>query len=174
MTVKPAADLLADLSAPYTEAKYTDFVQSRGGGYEVYPVDTDNAPYTVTTSRSKFTGLLAATTSRNFPDGGVYNVATQKFTPEHVDAMYMLRLDISCQSATNGNNALIIELDIGGAAGVVATRTILTRTNVAFSTNQSFPIFCGSTFLANGGEFYVRTTDANFSITNGALVVFRL
>lgn len=174
MTIKPAADLLADLTTPYTAGKYTDMVQSRGGGYQVYPVDTDNAPYTVTTTRAKFSGLAAKTISRNFPDGDVYNTSTQKFTPEHVDAAYMLRIDITCQSATNGANALVIELDIGGAQGVILTHTILTRTNDVIKTSIGLPIFSGSTFLANGGEFYVTASDANFTITDGTLVVIRL
>ena len=175
MSAKSSAEILADIAAPYTESKLTDALRSVVTSYEYHPIVSGSLPITATTSRTKFTALDSPTVSRGvFTDVDIYNTSTQKITPEFVGAAYLLRIDITAASTTNSNNDLLIELDIGGAAGVIASRSIYRRSSASFSTNAAFPVFCEATFVANGGEFYITASTADFTITGGGLAIFRL
>lgn len=72
---------------------------------------------------------------------------------------YNIRIDFKVENYSGSAPYLEIELDIGGAIGVIASKTIrLLKSGAEQSILMALPVFAGSTFLANGGEIYVTYT----------------
>lgn len=95
----------------------------------------------------------------------VWDVVGNKITPEKINDFYTVRLDIKGWSDLAQSNFFDIEMDIGGALGVVAADTglFIKGNAVPQSFNFSSQFFVGSTFLANGAEIYVTPDqDASF------------
>lgn len=95
----------------------------------------------------------------------VWDTATSKIIPECLDDFYTVRLDIKGWSDIAQSNYFDIEMDIGGALGVVAADTGLfikgATTIQAFNFSSQF--FVGTTFLTNGGTIYlIPDDDASF------------
>lgn len=72
---------------------------------------------------------------------------------------YNIRLDFQAENYSGSTPYLTIELDIGGAPGVIVSRTVqLIKGGANQRILTAFPVFAGSTFLANGGKFYLTYT----------------
>ena len=73
------------------------------------------------------------------------------------------------------NGDIEIQLDIGGTFGVIQTvpRALKKPAGVLELISESFPVYVGPTFFANGGALYL-TTSVPTTISMVALLVFPL
>ena len=86
----------------------------------------------------------------------LWNVATNKIEPIAVFDTYSLRLGFAAQNYSGSAPYILMELDIGGALQVIWNRTYpLLKAGAEQFVEAAFPIFAGSTFIANGGELYL-------------------
>ena len=101
-------------------------------------------------------GLGSATHAGQIQDMAVPWVS-DKLTVE-LDCSYNVRVTFKGQIASGaGGEHFTIELDIGGAIGVTwsATSVFPKGANEPHGFEFSIPLFARSTFVANGGTFYI-------------------
>lgn len=129
------------------------------------PGDRQQLVFPATTSN----GLLAASpfAGHVFWDGSAVR-------PRKAGDTMILRLDLT-SSAFVANGDIEIQLDIGGSFGVIQTvpRALKKPAGVLEKISESFPVFVGATFVANGGALYL-TTSVPTTISMVALLVFPL
>ena len=159
-----------------------EFIRIQGWQQIADTATTVGAPsQTISTGvRTLLTNDGGATNIKKLPsDVGVSNtlwdLATNTITPIAVFDTYNLRLGFKVQDYAGTTPDLKVELDIGGAQGVILSRTIpLLKGGAEQSITLSFPVFTGSTFLANGGSIYVTFTGTGTcKIFGNTLVVVR-
>lgn len=86
----------------------------------------------------------------------LWNDTTNAIAPIAEFDTYSIRLGFAVQGYAGSTPQMLIELDIGGALGTIWERSlsIIKGGNEQF-ISPSFSIYAGSTFLANGGKFYL-------------------
>ncbi len=93
-----------------------------------------------------------------------------------LDCSYSVRLTFKGEIATGASGEHFdIELDIGGAIGVTwsATSVFPKGANEPHGFEFSIPLFARSTFVANGGTFYV-TPSVNMDLWDARVLVGRV
>lgn len=92
---------------------------------------------------------------------------------------YELRLDLPVTAESGSPTELTIELDIqagstyGGAIKIVE-RFAGTGRSTPYNISVGFPVFCGATFFANGGQFWVYSDTGTVTVTNPGIVIARI
>ena len=139
---------------------------------------TEASPRAITSAtRAKITinGSGSATDTSNLPVGvDLWDTVNNIVTPEAEQDALMVRLTYKCSTA--GTNAYVThDLDIGGALGVILeeNRRIFKESEATNRMVISWPVFCGSTFFANGGELYV-TPSADIEAWDFAVSITRM
>ena len=92
-----------------------------------------------------------------------------------LDCTYQVRLTFEAETAAGGTgNHFTVDMDIGGAIGVIwaGTEMLAKGAGVEHSYTFSIPSFAGTTFVANGGTLYI-TPSVNLDIWNVAVFVVR-
>jgi len=92
-----------------------------------------------------------------------------------LDCTYQVRLTFNAQiSSGAGGEHLTVDMDIGGAIGVIwaGTETLAKGANEPHSYTFSIPSFAGTTFVANGGQLNI-TPSVDMDIWNVAVFVVR-
>ena len=129
------------------------------------PGDRQQLAFSASTSN----GLLAASpfAGHVFWDGSVVR-------PRKSGDTMLLRLDLTSSSFV-ANGDIEIQLDIGGSFGVIQTvqRALKKPAGVLEQISESFPVFVGQTFLANGASLLL-TASVPTAVSMVALVVFPL
>jgi hypothetical protein len=113
--------------------------------------------------RTKLTndGILRNIVSPNgYPP--IWNTTTNKITPLAEHDFYTFRLDMKGWSDIASTNHFDIEINIGGAVGVLTADTAIFIKGATTEQNFNFSshLFVGSTFIANGGEIYITPESA--------------
>jgi hypothetical protein len=86
----------------------------------------------------------------------MWNVTTNKHVPIAAFDMYDIRTSFVAESYAGTNPYILCELDIGGSIGVIFSQIIpLLKGGTAQPCSFSFPVFTGTTYLANGGTIYL-------------------
>lgn len=86
----------------------------------------------------------------------LWNTSTNKHQPIAAFDIYHLRMSFIAENYAGSTPYLDIELDIGGSVGTIFSRGVaLRKGGAAQSISLAFPVFSGSTYLANGGELYL-------------------
>jgi len=104
--------------------------------------------------------------------------STSKITPQAAEEAYTVRIDFVIQPAQT-NAIVTLTVDIGsdplGASSIpVVTRTYgLAKGTTAQPQSIGFPIFCRSTFLANGGTITIEC-DKNASVYSKGITIARI
>jgi len=89
----------------------------------------------------------------------LWNVSTNKHMPVAAFDLYHLRLSFTIEDYSGTDPYIDVELDIGGSVGTIFARDItLRKGGAAQKVSLAFPVFSGTTYLANGGEFYITYT----------------
>jgi hypothetical protein len=128
------------------------------------------------TTRTKITlnSSGGASTNAYVADGDsdYYNISTGKIMPTAAGDAYDVRLIFSCDVAGSGVAYVDADLDIGGAIGIVAqeTKVVSKGSSVENKILLSWPIFCLSTFVSNGGEIYL-TPDTNMDFWDFSILI---
>lgn len=149
---------------PVQVLKYTGWVFYADATY------TSAAPRTINNTRAQVTidGLRADTDTTQEPADAVnpiWDTTNNKIAPIALDDAYSLRFSFVAEMVKN--SYFSIELDIGdgsiidiGGESKIYPRTTDEPTRFSFDV----PIFCKSTFLANGGKIYIDNTDDGSSM----------
>ena len=97
-----------------------------------------------------------------------------RIQPRKVGDTAIVRLDLTSTAFVAGGN-LVIEVDIGGAFGVIRTvpRMFNKPAGQAEQLSEAFPVYMGPTFEANGGALYL-TASVPTEISLVGLVIFPL
>lgn len=143
----------------------------RGFGNYQDSRDTVGAPAQVITNGDANKQLLLcdgvkATIERLSSDATqpYFDVVTNKHQPVSSFDTYHVRVTFFVENYAGTDPFLLFELDIGGTVGVIFSETKpLIKGGAQQGVTFSFPVFTGSTYLANGGEFYV-TYDGTGSV----------
>jgi hypothetical protein len=166
ITAQDMRDLIVSLSA------------NSGSGWAHYADSTytSGSPLTIASGvRTKLTndGADGASDS-TYAEEDWWDTATDKVVSTKDGAMFDLRVNFKAAYASGTNVAVAGDLDIGGAVGIVINDTKLF--NKGSGTAQSFvfsiPYFTGSTFVANGGDFYLTPTSA-ITVWDISISIFR-
>ena len=86
----------------------------------------------------------------------LWNVTTNKHIPIAQNDVYDIRTSFVAENYAGTAPYVLCELDIGGGLGVVFSQLIpLIKGGVAQPCSFSFPVYAGSTYIANGGTIYL-------------------
>ena len=91
--------------------------------------------------------------------GHLWDKVANKIVPIAVFDTYNIRIGFKAENYAGTGPDIKIELDIGGGLGTIVSTTLpLLRSGAQQSCLVAFPVFAGSTFLANGGSIYLTYT----------------
>lgn len=99
-----------------------------------------------------------------------------KMTPIGDGDAYDIRLDFMVESKTSNPSYATMILDIGGGATPtipIVQRRFETLRSTPFSISMGFPIFTASTFLANGGQFFIEVESGTITVSSRAILIKR-
>lgn len=144
----------------------------------------DNAAaQTVTTADTKITinGLGSATNETNLPwdirgVGSLWDSTSNLITPIRNGDSYGFRFDFTIDSKSGSPTSAEFILDIGGGAtptNPIVRREIALSATPPASYSVGFDIFTGATFIANGGQIFLKTTSGSIDISSPAILLTR-
>jgi hypothetical protein len=152
--------------------------QFTGKGWAVY-ADTQynvGSPLVVANTRTKITcNGLGASNSDQMPVGVAefWDTVTSKMIPENIGDAYDIRVQFKgkCSSVSAHFD---FELDIGAPNNIIFARTLsaVKGANTEVRYSVGVPVFSLATFVANGGEFYVDTTDDGTTLSLYDIQIF--
>lgn len=120
-------------------------------------------------ARTKVTidGLGSTTTKDHLPAEvtDFWDTTNNVITAVSEGDAYDLRISFVAES-TAANDWFDIELDIGGAVGVIANRTETFPKGIGVAHNfmWSLPVYVGGTFVSNGASIYINTSDSGDTV----------
>lgn len=101
-------------------------------------------------------GTLITTKSPSDLTAALWNVSTNLHQPIAVNDIYHIRINFTAQNYGGATPYIEMELDIGGAIGVIHSDSkALRKGGAAQGLSFSFPVYTGATYLANGGKIYL-------------------
>ena len=106
---------------------------------------------------------------------------SDKITPIELGDSYNVRLDIEVTATTSNPTRFDVSLDIGttpdgtGGAGsiLIVERSTTLKTGTPQKYSLGFPIFCLSTFLSNGGTFWISVNSGTMTVAGRGIVLVR-
>jgi len=151
-----------------------------GPGWGQYG-DLSSGDQTFTTTRAKLQldGLATTTEETHLPfeirgTGSLWDGTLDKITPIAAFDSYNLRIDIPITAEAASPTDVIIELDIGGAVGTIVTRYASTGKGTPYTISVGFPVYAGTTFLANGATIYISTDTGTVTALNPTILIQRV
>ena len=169
----------------FTE-NYDDILEIQGVHGWGYYKDAGTTPATlsITTTASKIqidgAGANSETSYLPLPirgSGDLWDVTNDKITPILEGDSYTLRVDLTITAKTGGAGTIYLQLDIGGGAAptiIIAEEDIAIAKTVPFSLSIPLPIFCLSTFVANGGQLFLTSDTGTVTISDRAISIYRI
>lgn len=86
----------------------------------------------------------------------LWNTTTNLHQPISENDIYHIRVNFFAENYAGPTPYMDVELDIGGAIGVIyADSRALRKGGAAQALSFTFPVFSGATYLANGGKVYL-------------------
>lgn len=155
----------------------SDLAQTTGWVQITDSTYTSGSPQAITAStRTKLDINVDSVIESQAPFGTTaetfYNSTSKKIFGESSGDSYIFRLQMTVDPATT-NGAMDLELDIGGAQGVIFERTTtFPKGSAPFQYTTSNLYYTLGTFQANGGDLYVTPT-VNVDIYDISLVITR-
>lgn len=150
----------------------TGWAQYSGSNY------TSGSPLVINSGNTSVLANNGVTSTINtqLPTGvtAFVNTSNGKITPQNDGDFYVV--DIRFKATSSAVDGVIdIGIDIGGAMGVIREHTVSLRKGIGVEQRValSFPVFSGSTFVANGGEVKVTSIAGNTSVYDVTFVVSR-
>lgn len=171
ITPQELRDIVADVIAS------VDY--SAGWGFYV---DGETAPatQTFTSTRSKLQIDGAGTGNTDYlpieirGTADLWDTTNDKITPVREGDSYSVRIDFVVTGETGNPNDIVLELDIGGAIGVIVNTYVTAGKTTPYVISVGFPIFCLSTFTANGADIYVSTDTGTITVGRRQISIHRL
>lgn len=143
-------------------------------GWEFHKDNAAAQTFNTTTSQLSIDGLGSSSTNTYAPfairgtSNNLWDTTTDSITPIQEGDAYDLRLDLPVTGKTGSPTELTLELDIGGTGSptiVIVERVITTSKTPPYTVSVAFPVFCGSTFVANGGDIFLTADTGSVEIT---------
>ena len=107
----------------------------------------------------------------------LYDSVTQKVTPETSGDAYMIRIAFTAFTSSPSGLA-VIEVDIGGAQGIILERSFTFPKGTGLSNATQFSstnlVYTLGTFVANGGDIKIRSETGDTSIYDVSYVIDRV
>lgn len=111
----------------------------------------------------------------------LWDTTNDKITPIGIGDSYDVRLDLEITGKTGSPTILDLVLDIGatpdgtGGAGsiLIVNRIVGTAKTAPYKVSVGFPIFSLSTFVTNGGSFWLSTDTGTVTITGRSVFIKR-
>jgi hypothetical protein len=146
---------------------------------KVYP--TTSQSITSTAAKLECDGAGATSTSVYLPpeirgSGELWDTTNDKITPVAVGDSYNVRVQMNIAAKTGSPTELTFQLDIGGTGSpstVIMERYISLSKTPPYLVSVSFPIFCLSTFVTNGGTIFVATDSNSIDVDQVQLFIDR-
>ena len=138
-------------------------VYESGGGYAVFFDETyTNASPLLIDTTPQTLKIDAASSILSYAGPGAANwwdETTNRFRPDVIGSSFDFRVNFLARPLV-ANRDIRLELDIGGALGVIwgADRTLSRQAGVAVNKAFDSIIYCLDTFVANGGRFLISAT----------------
>jgi hypothetical protein len=163
---------------------------SASGDWKYLPVGWGNyqdggSAQTITTADTLLQndGAGSATSEAYLPreirgTSSLWDTTNDKILPINLGDSYMVRVDLPITAESGSPTEVILQLDIGGS-GSTATVPIITTymdtgRTTPYTLKASFPVFCGSTFVANKGQIYLNTDSGTITVTNPQVFITML
>jgi len=106
----------------------------------------------------------------------LWNRTTSRLDPIAEGDCYDIRLNVTVTGTTGTPEVLTCQLDIGSTSAptdVVAESSVYVGRTEPYVISFSFPIFCLSTFVANGGQFFLSTKTGTITVADRSLLIIR-
>lgn len=111
----------------------------------------------------------------------LWDTTNNKITPIGLGDSYDVRLDLEITGKSGSPTIIDLVLDIGaspdgtGGTGsiLIVNRIISTSKSTPYSISVGFPIFSLSTFVSNGGSFWLSTDTGTVTIGSRAIFIKR-
>ena len=137
---------------------------------------TSGSPKTYAADTRTLFEIHADTTNSDYSptgDASWWDGVNYIFQPTVLGAYYEIRLNMIIDNFT-ADRDIKIELDIGGSVGVVYAKNIrLSKVTAAQEESVVIPVYTLSTFIANGGKFYITPSGTSVDIHDVTLVIFK-
>lgn len=131
---------------------------------------TEGSPLVIASARGKLTcdGLGSGTYKAEAPDGVAefFNTTTNKILGINVGDACDIRIDFKAKCSTV-SAYFDLELDIGGAQGIITARTLSSSKGAGNEQrySPSFGYYTLATFVANGGDIYIDSSEDGTTVS---------
>lgn len=108
--------------------------------------------------------------------GSLWDSTNDLITPITVGDSYDIRLDLPVTATATSPSYLFWTLDIGGGTSItnaIASGTLVIAKTAPFTLSIAVPIFCLSTFVTNGGQFFLSTDAGSVDIDEASIYISR-
>ena len=166
----------------YVDGQTTELLNTNGWAFYT---DAETSPatqtFTDTFTKLQIDGGGATTNTSYLPpiirgSGDLWDVVNDKITPIAVGDAYDFRLDLTITGESGNPTELQMELDIGGGATptiVIVDRYIGTGKTTPYSISAGFSIFTLGTFVANGGQIFLKTNTGTATVSARSVLLVR-
>lgn len=106
----------------------------------------------------------------------LWDIATSKIKPISEGDAYDIRISFNVESKTGVPTKISYVLDIGSTTGItnnIYESYVSVDKTPPYKEGFTFPIFCGATFLANGGQIFLFTDVGSVAITSKNIFIIR-
>ena len=182
-------DAMTKANSNFTELYATDpsivqkLYDTAGFGFYVQDQTTPSTQVVTTTpSLLEIDGLGATSTSDYLPYeirgiSELWDSSVNKIKPINIGDGYTIRLDLEITAKSGAPTELELELDINGGATptvVIVQRTISVGKTPPYVVSIGFPLFSLSTFVTNGGRFFLSTDTGTVTLTKRNISIHRI
>lgn len=151
------------------------------GFYDDAQTTPTTQTFTTTASKVQIDGGGATTEEGFLPNSikgiaSLWDTANDLLIPVTLGDSYDMRLTLGITGKTGSPNALTLELDIGGLAApsiVVGETDLAVAKSPPFSLIFTFPYFTLATFMANGGQLFLKTDTGTLTAQNRDILITR-
>lgn len=149
-------------------------------GWAFYKDDSAEQTFDTTAAKLLISGGDSSSTSLYLPNdirgtGELWDTTNSLIDPIQVGDSYTVRLDLPVTSRSGANYG-VLELDIGGTSSpsiVIMSRRFDTTRAAPFDISMSFSLFTLSTFISNGGQFFITTDSGSIGVTTPSVFITR-
>ncbi|MEL7422971.1 MAG: hypothetical protein AAFN81_08280 [Bacteroidota bacterium] len=150
-------------------------------GYGHYEHGSTGQIITNTFSKLQINGTGNASYTGNLPPeirgtGNLWDVINNKITPIAVDDCYEVNLTLPINTETGVPTEITVQLDIGGGASpsnVITSWFAEAGKTTPYILSIPLTVFTRATFLANGGQVFIKTDSGTVTLGSPAITLVR-
>ena len=151
-------------------------------GWGFYKDNASAQTFNTTAAKLSIDGAGSSTEESYLPreirgSDSLWDTTNDDITPIALGDAYALRLDLPITAKTGSPGELLLELDISSGSTpttVIVERRVTIDPTPPYNVSIAFPIFVGSTFIANGGQIFLTTDTGTVDITAPGIFLSRI